>query len=75
MDFLTGLGVEVVGLLLIGAGFLAGWKVRDAREPSTASPEEEEKRRAEEEEAAFQKMMNYSTETAYGLNKRKGIDA
>ena len=73
MNFrMTALGV-VLCLGLFGGGFLTGWKVRDALEPSVKSPGEEEARRTAAEEEAYQKMMGYSVETAYGLNKKEGI--
>ncbi|MBQ6206032.1 MAG: hypothetical protein IJK52_03020 [Oscillospiraceae bacterium] len=79
MDFLTGLLIELAGLAGIGVGFVLGWKVRGAvfraREPSVESPDEEEARRMEAEQAAFKKMMDYSVETAYGLNRAERIDA
>lgn len=79
MDFLTGLMIEAVGLLLLVGGFLAGWKARGAalREGgvSAKSPDAEEARKLEAEQEAFQKMMGYSVETAYGLNKEERIGA
>ena len=78
MDFLiTALNVTLC-MGLFGGGFFAGWKMRDAvlrvREPSAESPGEEEARRTAAAEEAYQKMMDYSVETAYGLN-RKDISA
>ena len=79
MGFLTGMAGAALCMVLFGGGFLAGWKVRDAllrmREPSAQSPDDKETRRIKAETEAYQNMMNYSVETAYGLNKKKGIDA
>ena len=79
MDFLmTALAVTLC-MGLFGGGFFAGWKARDAvlrtREPSAKSPGEEEARRTAAEEEAYQKLMGYSVETAYGMNKKEGISA
>ena len=65
-------------MALFGGGFLAGWKARGAmsraKEPSEESPDERETRRAEAEDDAFQKLMSYSVETAYGLNREGRIE-
>lgn len=79
MDFVTGLIIEAAALLFLGVGFLAGWKARGAalRQSgvSAKSPDAEEARKLEAEQEAFQKMMGYSVETAYGLNKEGMIGA
>ena len=65
-------GVLAVLLLLLGGAFL-GWKLhtryiahnhRIIREELT----DEQKRKFAADQAAWEAMMNYSTETAYGLN-------
>lgn len=75
MDALEGLLIELAGLLLLGGGFFAGWKVRGAREPSADNPDRQEIQRAAAEQDAFKKMMDYSVETAYGLNRGERIDS
>lgn len=76
-DSLIATLIVTLQFALVGAGFFAGWKVRGAtlqtKEPSAERPDEEEARRAQEREEAFQKMMGYSVETAYGLNKGKEV--
>ena len=79
MDFLVITLSVTLCMALFGGGFFAGWKIHGAvsrtREPSVKSPGEEEARRTAETAEAYQKLMDYSVETAYGLNKKGGIDA
>ena len=78
MDVLIAMLSATLGIVLFGGGFLAGWKARGVmsrtKEPSAESPDEEEARRAEAENEAFRKLMGYSAETAYGLNREGRIE-
>lgn len=78
MDFLIAMVSATLGAAFFGGGFLAGWKARDAmsrtKGPSAESPDENETRRAEAENEAFRKLMGYSVETAYGLNREGRIE-
>lgn len=65
-------GVIAVLLLFIG-GAILGWRLHKAylahntrvvREELT----DEQRRKFQADQAAFEAMLNYSTETAYGLN-------
>jgi len=63
-----------VALLLPALGFFAGWKAHGAwrRNSARAAAEEaseEERRQLIEEQKAFGDLMNYSAETAYGMNR------
>ena len=77
MDFLIAMISATLGAALFGGGFLAGWKAHgamsQAKEASAESPDERERLRAESENEAFQKLMAYSVETAYGLNRQERI--
>lgn len=60
-------------LALIALGFLAGWKARvswqkHTRRAVAEEASEDERRAILAEQKAFEGMLNYSTETAYGLN-------
>lgn len=60
--------LAVLGLLSLGA-FL-GWKARGKfRPPSAQEISEEERRRFEAEQQAFQSIMGYNADTAYGMNR------
>lgn len=65
-------GVIVV-LLLLCFGFLLGWKARVAwvkhtRRAAADEATEEELRNLKAEQKAFEGMLNYNLETAYGMN-------
>ncbi len=74
MDFFITSASVTLCFALFGGGFFLGWKIRGTREPSVKNPGEEEARRIAAEEEAYQKMMGYSVETAYGLNGNGRIE-
>lgn len=57
----------LIGILLLGLGFWAGRKTaeRETR-PAPRTPEEQELRRLQEDKAAFDLLMGYSAQRAYG---------
>lgn len=69
INFLLGAAgmLAVLGLLVLGA-FL-GWKARERFQKKTVQElDEETRRRFEAEQQAFEDMLNYNIDTAYGLN-------
>ena len=61
-------------LLLLAVGALIGWRSHRAwtehtRRAVAKEATEEERRIAVEEQRAFESMLNYNPEQAYGLNK------
>ena len=74
MDILYGaLGAFVV-LLAAALGGGIGWKLRDilGRHRAAQTENDEERHRVMEEQRAFEHMLHYNMDTAYGLND--GID-
>jgi len=76
MEFFLGFAGSLVLLLLVGGGFVLGWKLKDResrrRYTVTAdAPAEDERRRLKAQQAAFNELQNYSIETAYGMNKTR----
>lgn len=66
------LGMLAVLSLLI-CGVIIGWKVRGAwqahaKKVVAAEATEEERRQLKESQRAFEGMLNYNTEQAYGMN-------
>lgn len=60
-------------LALMALGFWAGWKARIAwtehtRQAAVSEATEEERRQLRAEQKAFEGMLNYNPETAYGMN-------
>ena len=71
-QFIYGAIGVIVALLLFSAGVLLGWKLNDsyrAHAKQTVAKEltEAERRRAKEDAEAFNTMMNYSSDVAYGI--------
>lgn len=67
------LGVLLV-LGLLALGFFMGWRghvlwLRHTRTAVAKEMTEQEKRAYEAQQRAFEGLMNYSAETAYGLNR------
>lgn len=65
-------GITAV-LLLLALGCAIGWKLRKAWEAHTRravadEASEEERRAMKAEQQAFESMLNYNMDTAYGLN-------
>lgn len=63
-------------LVLLCIGFALGWKASRWAAGRSGQAEEkendrEERRRLMSEQKAFREIMNYSTETAYGMNGRQ----
>lgn len=66
----------LAALVLLGLGFAAGWKAsrawrEHARRTAVQEATEEERRRLEAEQRAFEGLMGYNRETAYGIRDRK----
>ena len=66
--------LAVLGLL--GGGFCLGWKAKGWAALRGVKAEEkqselEERRRLMAEQKAFRQMLNYNTETAYGMTGRQ----
>lgn len=64
--------LAVLGLLAAGAAI--GWKARGAwqehaRKAVAKEATEEERKQLAEEQRAFEGMLNYNLEQAYGMNK------
>ena len=73
---LGALGVLLV-LLLLAIGFFMGWRarvlwVRHTHRAVAEELTEQEKRALKAEQKAFDGLLNYNMETAYGMNK--GLD-
>ena len=71
---LWGILGAVLALGLFAGGFVAGWKVNNlCRKKSVAAAAEalteEEKRKLREEQLAFQQLLNYNADMAYGLSE------
>ena len=72
-----GVGGVLLALGLLVLGFAAGWKGRAAWQEHTKravvqEATEEEKRQLEAEQKAFAGLLNYNTETAYGMERGEG---
>jgi predicted negative regulator of RcsB-dependent stress response len=68
INFLIGAAgmLAVLGLLVLGAFF--GWKARERFQAKAVQEvSEAERRRFEAEQQAFESMLNYNVDTAYGL--------
>ena len=68
INFLLGAAgmLAVLGLLILGAFF--GWKARELFQVNAVQEvSEAERRRFEAEQQAFESMLNYNADTAYGL--------
>lgn len=74
-SFLLGAAGAAGALLTFGVGTFAGWSVRKRivqRRGTPPSPAEEETRRLREDQEAFQRLLNYNMEDAYGLGDKGG---
>jgi len=71
MEFLIGFIGAIMAVLLLTAGFAAGWMgCRMHLKRTTTKPEvmgEQERKRLLEQQQAFQYLQNYSAERAYGM--------
>lgn len=59
----------LIGLALLALGFWGGWKANGRlarRLPAPPTPEEQELRRMQEDKAAFELLMGYNAQRAYG---------
>ena len=68
INFLIGAAgmLAVLGLLVLGAFF--GWKAKERFQAKAVQEvSEAERRRFEAEQQAFESMLNYNADTAYGL--------
>ena len=70
MGILYGALGALVVLLALTLGLMLGWKAREmlSRNRTVCSESDDEKRRAQEEQRAFENMLHYNMDTAYGLN-------
>ena len=76
---LLGVLGAVLALGLVAGGFAAGWKMNNfCREKTVAAAAEalteQEKQRLKEDQEAFQELLNYNADKAYGLDKYPGAD-
>lgn len=74
LDILWGVLGMLLALALAGGGFFFGWKSNDFyRSKTTAAVarelSEKEKLRQKEDAEAFQLMLNYNADVAYGVKK------
>ncbi|MCI5754221.1 MAG: hypothetical protein MR033_06330 [Clostridiales bacterium] len=70
MEFLMGAAGAAAALALFGAGVWAGrrWPEGHAAEPPEAAPPDPAlTERLQAEQAAFESMLSYNQDTAYGL--------
>ena len=76
---LYGAGGMLLALVILAAGIAIGWKAKSAWIEHThravaEEVTEEEKRRAKAEQQAFESMMNYNADIAYGGRPLDGGD-
>ena len=74
MEILYGALGALMVLLALTLGLALGWKARDLLKihRTVRTENEEEKRRVWEEQQAFEHMLHYNMDTAYGLNAGLG---
>lgn len=71
MEFLMGAAGAAAALALFGAGVWVGSRRRPGcaeEKPEAAAPDAALAERMQAEQAAFESMMHYNQETAYGMN-------
>jgi hypothetical protein len=77
MSVLIGaLGALSVLALLVG-GFFIGWKAYPRvhkLDPAIQKMSETEKKALLDQQRAFEQVLNYSTETAYGMNRSPDLE-
>lgn len=80
MEFVIGAAGAVFALLLVAGGFFAGWKaqkaisgVQDSTPEIRVQSSKNEQKRMEEELNAFQTLMGYNMDLAYGNQKGVGL--
>lgn len=71
------LGV-LLALVLLGLGFFAGWRghgqwLRHTSRAVSEELSEQQRRELDAQRRAFDELMSYNTETAYGM--QRGLDA
>ena len=79
MNFIYGVLGTVLVLAVFGAGFFAGWKTNgkvgaERAEVHAETPSERERRELIEEQKAFQQLLSYNINDAYGLNAPPGAE-
>ena len=57
----------LIGLILVGLGFVGGRMYSRSRLPSPPGPEVQELTRLQEDRSAFTQLMGYSADRAYGM--------
>ena len=68
----------VLGMVLVALGGLAGWFLRGIEErakrlsPEPETPGTQEVQRMQAERQAFEALMGYNAETAYGMQDKEG---
>ena len=66
--FLLGAAGTLAVLGLVSLGAFCGWKARERfQQKAVQEVREEERRRVEEDQRAFNDMLNYNIDTAYGM--------
>lgn len=67
----------LLGVLLLGLGAAAGWlahglaALAKQTRPGPETPEEREAERLREDRRAFETLMGYNVDMAYGLDRRE----
>ena len=66
----------LIGVLLLGTGGVAGWFLRKAVERLTRKAEvqaasEKELQRLKEDKEAFETLLGYNIDMAYGIDKKE----
>ena len=56
----------LIGIILLALGFWAGRRTARQTAPVPQRPEEQERKRLEEDKTAFDLLMGYSVQRAYG---------
>ena len=57
----------LIGLILVGLGFVGGRFAVRSRRPGLPGLEAQEQTRLQEDRAAFSQLMGYSADRAYGM--------
>lgn len=77
-EFMYGVLGALLTVALFAGGVIAGWHIRIRYEDKTKAAvhtelSEQEKRRQKEDAQAFDQLVNYSPEMAYGLHRTEDI--
>ncbi len=67
-NFFRGAAGTLAVLGLVSLGAFCGWKAKERfQQKAVQEVREEERRRVEEDQRAFNDMLNYNIDTAYGM--------